>query len=575
MRDPGTILQHLVLAEAALSDEARTVATAPVPRTVRLHRWVHDVERLRRELAEALLRSIRDGERLQLEPGAGGEPVLRRLAQPPARVTSPSVASPARRAPPPATAPGVDAPAHAPTPPVPPVEEILSYSAPVGRAASPRMAAHGPPAPEPVPTRAAVPAPEPVTPPVGAAPEAPPPASPDGPVAPAPPHPRSRRSRRLRAAPPAPAVPAASAPPLPPPASPDAPVAPAPPPASPDALASLVEHAHNGGFHEISSVRVPRAPTVPPRPCEVDTADGLHAGVLSLERHVAGRHAWSQLIREDQRHHVGLAAAWGRYLQDQRPHVAGTDEDQQRIERIFPSLTQYQETSRPGAVHGLARKHTPRRGSWLDEALDHWRALQREPPDPDAPLRELVDVLASEPSPSALRGAVASALVRGLRPSDSRLVELMEPYVEALKGDRRVRGVRRAVRAQQKEVARHERVRQVPRWSHADLTRGKRALLVGGDRRQDAERRLKAFLELDELVWDTGWRKERVAANAAQVRQGSFDLVLIVRDFVTHMATDHLVPACKAASVSFAVVDRGYGLGQVRRALERVLLSPQ
>jgi hypothetical protein len=48
-------------------------------------------------------------------------------------------------------------------------------------------------------------------------------------------------------------------------------------------------------------------------------------------------------------------------------------------------------------------------------------------------------------------------------------------------------------------------------------------------------------------------------------------MVIVLRNFVSHKVTDMIVPACKESAVDLVVVDHGYGVTQVRLAMERFL----
>jgi len=105
------------------------------------------------------------------------------------------------------------------------------------------------------------------------------------------------------------------------------------------------------------------------------------------------------------------------------------------------------------------------------------------------------------------------------------------------------------------------------------LTRGKRAVIVGGTGTREEHRvKLQAVLEVAELDWATS---ERGATGAfarveERVKHGTYDLVIFLAGYTSHKSVP-LLRACKARGVPLVYVPRGYSAAQVVAAIEEQL----
>jgi hypothetical protein len=95
---------------------------------------------------------------------------------------------------------------------------------------------------------------------------------------------------------------------------------------------------------------------------------------------------------------------------------------------------------------------------------------------------------------------------------------------------------------------------------------GKRALIVGGDKRGEAQARVLAGLQLKSLDWETGEGVRRASSTAERCKKGSFDLVIFLKRFISHTLTAQVLPSCGPA-VEVLWIEQGYGLSAVVRAL--------
>lgn len=99
---------------------------------------------------------------------------------------------------------------------------------------------------------------------------------------------------------------------------------------------------------------------------------------------------------------------------------------------------------------------------------------------------------------------------------------------------------------------------------------GKRAAMVGGSCREYRRKQLQAFFGLAELDWIENERTETAngAVMTQRIKNGRYDCVFLLTRFCSHEIQNHLKPACKAAGVPFASVERGYGINAFCAALD-------
>jgi hypothetical protein len=143
-----------------------------------------------------------------------------------------------------------------------------------------------------------------------------------------------------------------------------------------------------------------------------------------------------------------------------------------------------------------------------------------------------------------------------------RVAELTSPAFKTLRGK-----IRKFAKAQQEVDA------SPAPWAIAPALAGKRILLVGGDRTTGVLERLRTHLPGASLDWvetspSSGIRQ--VQAARERIAQGTVDMVLLITSFISHKVSDVLTDARKGASgnVYFQAIKRGYGLTQLRLALE-------
>jgi len=314
------------------------------------------------------------------------------------------------------------------------------------------------------------------------------------------------------------------------------------------------------------------------RPRRVQHDEDLTAELTRLHEAVDDLDRWRSLHRPVQRALLGLVGARARYVQHEAP-AALRGPVRRDLDNVFRALTAFSGKHEPGWVAGLGRDNPPEHGSWFADAVHWWDRLAADAPEPEgdrqAAWARLERLLEEEPERKALWEHLVAAHEAGIAWSDPRLVDLVTPYGELLKGTRTFKTlraqVRRAAETEAREQAEADRSHPLPPdWPFLRFTEGKVACVLGGDQRADAAQRLQDSFRFSEVTWERG-DVRRVQGLAKRIRSGSVDLLLILRRFVSHHLLDHVIPACRESDVPFAVVDTGYGVVQVRLAIERYL----
>lgn len=203
--------------------------------------------------------------------------------------------------------------------------------------------------------------------------------------------------------------------------------------------------------------------------------------------------------------------------------VAETDPlARERIRRMLGAIRDYTREYRPGAVHGLARHHEPKRGSWEAEAQALWRALGGDD---------------WEELPSS--GRISSA-------------------------PRRVRPV-----AEEKDSEQELRVPEAE-WPLWPTVRERAVFMVGGSPRERARERLQRTFQMRELVWSAD-DPRKIESAQARIAAGGYDLVLSLLRFTSHPSCEKLSEACASRGIRYVPVEHGYGAAAIRRSIDKFL----
>ena len=108
-------------------------------------------------------------------------------------------------------------------------------------------------------------------------------------------------------------------------------------------------------------------------------------------------------------------------------------------------------------------------------------------------------------------------------------------------------------------------------WAHYERTRGKQAAMVGGEPREKRRAAIEQTLGFAELEWVNGYEVRAVQSLAERIQSGAVQFVILLGRFINHKVTDILMPACNESKVDWVMVRQGYGINQIKLAIERYL----
>lgn len=320
-------------------------------------------------------------------------------------------------------------------------------------------------------------------------------------------------------------------------------------------------------------------------PRRLSTASAWRHEVDLLLGEAQEQRGWQRATAAARHELVCYLVARARYLQDEARVQSPPADSVAQLRQVFGALSGYQETRGLRFVNGLSRRQRPAAGTWWAEASVWWRKLAERAgidpgPDTDHLLLAVQSALTAPIHPPAAVDCVERAIQGGLSSDDQALLALVEPHAHLFLQTGRLKTLRTVLKVRartdrgddpaQGAVAPDEPAVEVGHEVVA-FTRGRRALLVGGDRTNAAVDQTLDALELAELRRESGKRVRRVESMAEQVKAGTVDLVLFIRGFISHKVTELLLPACKAGDVEVVWVDDGYGAAAIVRALEGVV----
>jgi hypothetical protein len=347
------------------------------------------------------------------------------------------------------------------------------------------------------------------------------------------------------------------------------------------------------------------------KPVRVTTPELASETVARLVHATSDLDGWLVYPPEVQRSMVGLVSSIARHVQDEAEQHLDSDATN-ALRAWFPMMTHWSKLYRPGFVPGLSRKFGSERESWLADALHWWWVLEEqanpgstpelveraaagprsswasEPPEWSAgprgvdepelpsPADALKEVERAAADPNAdLGAALQLALDAGVPQRNQRLLRALLPQSErvfALPGLKTLKtALREAGEPDDDEEEAEREITVVPAlddWPFFTFTEGKQAVIVGGDRRPQAAERIRDAFRFEDVEWEVK-DPRRLRALAERVRSRSVDLVILLRSFISHAEQETVLDACRAASVPFVVVDAGYGVNQVKLAIER------
>lgn len=288
---------------------------------------------------------------------------------------------------------------------------------------------------------------------------------------------------------------------------------------------------------------------------------------------------WASL--EPRIHHLLISALTARLRAIQDDLGKKAQDGSSDVSRAIVAVTRHVKDYRPGVVHGLARDHGPTRPTWwedaraFDAALRASFGLTSDAPSPpefnaDDELRRLMEF--AKKTNTAPTEWIARMLNNGVSPRDKRLINACRGWVKQLKQPE----FQELVRAVEEELDTAEDaavVEDASTWVHIGITRGAKAMIVGGQRRPQRIPPLRDEFQFAQLEWadDPGESSRKVDAIVNKLNNGTVDLVIVNVSLVQHRVTDKLSPTLFPGKV---ITSDGYGVEAIRQAVERYLTYP-
>lgn len=329
-------------------------------------------------------------------------------------------------------------------------------------------------------------------------------------------------------------------------------------------------------------------------PRKVQDLNDYNTAVSVLDRYSQNMVQFEDLPDRNIRKAVlGLMSSQSRHLQDETGPRLNHPFMSNVLDRVFRSLTRYSKKYRPGFVFGLSRNHEPEFGSdWVEEQ-EYWAGVLRDFVDPNKSATrtsgESVQKLNPEKSLNRLRKAVSvnnpdrkkvcaaavECLDAGVSTTDPRILKDLYPHLRLLTREKRLKGLRKSIRDYKKELEAEGQEAendnsQVPEdWPYWELTRGKRLLVLGGDKRETAQERLQSAFDFESADWESGLNHNRIKSAARKIEHGFYDVVILLARFAGHDIDDAVRGPCKDTGTHFIIIERGYGVSRVKYHMEQ------
>lgn len=260
--------------------------------------------------------------------------------------------------------------------------------------------------------------------------------------------------------------------------------------------------------------------------------------------------------------------------------TAQAGEDPVRL--VINRIVRYAKMTEVGFVYGPNRLDGPKSGGWDRDARDLLRQLSeaaREEENPGRLLGELERIVSDGAGGEEIRTLANRCMDAGVDSRDRRFVNILLPALGELDG-KRFGTLRAAIRTElETEAQAEDAAPDIPdAWPLFSLTRGKRAILVGGEPRETNRARIEGAFGFAPLEWMGAERRRNNLLNVRdRVLGGSVDVVIILGSFVGHDADQIILPSCRERGVPFVHVEHGYGITRIRMAVERfsASLSPR
>lgn len=261
-------------------------------------------------------------------------------------------------------------------------------------------------------------------------------------------------------------------------------------------------------------------------------------------------------------------------------------DDREQVRIIFTRLTRHVAQTRPCFVYGLMLDHAPRYGdSWLDDARCYERRLRQwfEPEseveeerfDLDDALRRLTEEVRGGLPFAQFSARLLELIEAGVKVEDElRIVHLAAGYEEQLIAPQLQR-LRRAVEADLEQALAEDQHQDSPLpedWPYFEYTRGKHAIIIGGEPRTVRLGKLQEAFGFASIDWkESGPRM--IESLTKKMIGGGVDMVIVLRAFSKHRVSGAIFEARRQAQSAGCevILADAYGIQQVRQGIERFL----
>jgi hypothetical protein len=307
----------------------------------------------------------------------------------------------------------------------------------------------------------------------------------------------------------------------------------------------------------------------------------------------------------DSREQKAQLMIWiGRLRRLQSTNASRPTEEVQQLETIFRRLVSLSKQYMPGYIDAFQEGYTADWELYIADAQEQFRQasdqgrrdrelrqqrdeqLAREvvkkKQSREASLAAIADlraVISSHSLPDEGMDEFFEVLARVVNlggAGEPELLSLVRPFRDQINGSD-FRALRKHLdRIQEDEEKVGETAAMRERYQELiALTRGRKALLIGGAVREDARRSLQQTFEFDELEWEPyeGNRPAALKSLEQRVKNRGMDLVLILKDFVGHVVSERLRPLCEEFEIPCLMVEHGYGAHQVGETLRTGLVK--
>jgi hypothetical protein len=288
---------------------------------------------------------------------------------------------------------------------------------------------------------------------------------------------------------------------------------------------------------------------------------------------------WSQGQRK------AMLAVWGaraKKLQE----MALSEEETGVVKSIFSRLTAWSSEFRPGYVHALHRDFTAEDwDAYMDEAMEDFKyaseikesdkkrkldAAARAKKEHERKLEahqvleerlpELEALLGQERYDDA-KACVATLLGEGIEPSDDDLLTVLEGHERLFQDGGQFRALRRNLSKVIDTI-------EADFPAVFELTKGKKAALVGGDCKPKARQLIEKKMGFSSLEWVVG------SGNYVQQtcnRVDHYDFIFQLVRCSGHDATTNLKRACADSDCMFIMVPGGYSATSLASLIQEVI----